>query len=107
MGMFDSVYCEYPLPGAPYPDDVAEEFRKHGFQSKSLNCNMDVYRIDADGFLWSEKSWLTSDTVKLDIYTGSFYFYTYFKKTYYEFQIVFVKGKIVSFERTELETDVG
>ncbi len=47
MGMFDYVRCEYPLPERP---EWAQEF-----QTKSLGCRLDRYRIAANGqVFWSE-----------------------------------------------------
>lgn len=50
MGMYDYVVCRYPLPTAPpfwaTPDQQ--------YQSKSLQCRMDVYEIRDDGTLWIE-----------------------------------------------------
>ena len=44
MGMFDHIYCEYPLP---------DGFNTKGveFQSKDLDCMLDYYTITADGRL--------------------------------------------------------
>lgn len=42
MGMFDDIICEYPLP---------DGYDKKNFQSKSFDCQMDVYKITADGEL--------------------------------------------------------
>lgn len=45
MGMFDSLICEYPLPGMP-PSFIKPG---HEFQTKSLDCRLDCYTITADG----------------------------------------------------------
>src|SRR5690348_10030584 len=50
MGMFDEVICEHPLPGTP-PDFIEAG---HPFQTKDLDCAMDVYQITADGRLMIE-----------------------------------------------------
>lgn len=45
MGMFDDIRCEVPLPdGWEHPS----------FQTKSLDCEMALYRITADGRLERE-----------------------------------------------------
>lgn len=44
MGMYDSVICEYPLPGTPL------EFLSD-FQTKDLECHLDTVRISSDGRL--------------------------------------------------------
>ena len=46
MGLFDSVRCEYPLPGTPPACAAGAEF-----QTKDLNCYMLRYTITADGRL--------------------------------------------------------
>jgi hypothetical protein len=43
MGMFDTVYCEYPLPDARHQD--------LDFQTKNLECALDTYTITRDGRL--------------------------------------------------------
>ena len=43
MSMFDELTCEYPLPDIGVVDWV--------FQSKNLDCMMDMYRITAAGRL--------------------------------------------------------
>ena len=44
MGLFDTLYCDYPLPDL--------EFQDEAFQTKDLECLLDNYRISADGRLW-------------------------------------------------------
>ena len=43
MGMYDTVYCEYPLPNARHQD--------LDFQTKNLECLMDEYALTQDGRL--------------------------------------------------------
>lgn len=43
MGLFDTVYCEYPLPDAGHQD--------LDFQTKDLDCLMETYTISRDGRL--------------------------------------------------------
>lgn len=43
MGMFDTVYCEYPLPDARHQD--------LDFQTKNLDCALFTYTITRDGRL--------------------------------------------------------
>ncbi len=43
MGMFDTIYCEYPLPDARHQD--------LDFQTKNLECFLDTYTITVDGRL--------------------------------------------------------
>lgn len=51
MGMYDEVVCRYPLPGTPPSWATAD----HRYQSKSLECGMDLYEIRDDGSLWVEE----------------------------------------------------
>lgn len=46
MGMFDTLYCDYPLPD--------KEVQHEDFQTKSLDRLMDTYRITTDGRLYYE-----------------------------------------------------
>ncbi len=46
MGMFDELQSKYPLPGVK-ADTL--------FQTKSLDCRMDLYEIREDGTLWREE----------------------------------------------------
>jgi hypothetical protein len=46
MGMYDGVYSDYPLPVPPTKDG-----KPRGYQTKSLDCGMDTYFINADGRL--------------------------------------------------------
>jgi hypothetical protein len=43
MGLFDTIYCEYPLPNPVH--------QALDFQTKNLDCGMDTYRITHDGRL--------------------------------------------------------
>ncbi len=47
MGMFDELVCKMELPGQK-PDFVQDG---HLFQTKDLDCDMDVFRIDESGVL--------------------------------------------------------
>lgn len=44
MGMFDTVYCQHPLP-VEWAQDL-------DYQTKSLDCLLDTFYIDTDGALW-------------------------------------------------------
>lgn len=46
MGMFDTIRCQYPLPGE-LPPEVASLM----FQSKDLDCLLDEYELTTDGQL--------------------------------------------------------
>jgi hypothetical protein len=46
MGMYDTIRCDYPLPGNP-PAGL-------DWQTKSLECALDLYAITADGRLEHE-----------------------------------------------------
>jgi hypothetical protein len=51
MGMYDYIICRYPLPTVP-PSWATPDQR---YQSKSLDCRMDLYEIRDDGTLWIEE----------------------------------------------------
>lgn len=46
MGMFDSLYCKYPLP--------IPEVQEMQFQTKDLDNFLNNYLIDENGVLWRE-----------------------------------------------------
>jgi hypothetical protein len=52
--MFDTIYCEVPLPDGYRPKDGA----KHGFQSKDLDCDLLEHRIGRDGFHRGYGAWV-------------------------------------------------
>jgi len=111
MGMFDTVYCEYPLP--------ITEAQTLDFQTKSLNRFMDDFKIDINGYLWCEHYEIEdrSDPNAQGIermfgcmtrinqrweeenYTGEIRFYTHLDKEYkrwIEFSSYFIRGKLQS-----------
>lgn len=47
MGMFDSLYCKYPLP--------ISEVQEMQFQTKDLESFLNNYLIDEQGVLWREE----------------------------------------------------
>jgi hypothetical protein len=49
--MFDEIICEYPLPGEHAPTSYVD---RHPFQTKDLECTLDVYTITSDGRLVDE-----------------------------------------------------
>jgi len=44
MGLFDTIYCKYPLP--------IPNLEKEDFQTKDLDCSMDTYEISEEGKLY-------------------------------------------------------
>ena len=62
MGLFDTLHCEFPLP-----DGCAER----EFQTKSLACEMDNYRLTAAGRLLHPGGQDTGFHGVLRFYTGS------------------------------------
>ena len=55
MGMFDTVECEYPLPGCPHS---LKEFQTKSFGDGFVGGFMDNYTITQDGkLIWHEKTW--------------------------------------------------
>lgn len=53
MGMFDFIFCEYPLPDKPAidPDNIWTTPSKIPFQSKDFDCILATYKIDKNGLL--------------------------------------------------------
>lgn len=59
MGMYDSFYIDYPLPIEPwipekYKPYIYYTFDSDGFQSKSLECLMENYYIDNNGYIYQD-----------------------------------------------------
>jgi hypothetical protein len=57
MGMFDTIEVDFPLPVASYIESpiksyISQSIYADGFQSKDLECLMDNYFIDNNGFLY-------------------------------------------------------
>ena len=46
--MFDYIHCDYPLPGKP---PYGPEGHSGGYQTKDLDCTLDIYLITEDGQL--------------------------------------------------------
>ena len=61
MGLFDTVYCEYPLPDARHQD--------LDFQTKNLECALDTYTITQDGRLVrrARRGWETGEVLDRDV----------------------------------------
>lgn len=64
MGMFDEIVCEFKLP-EPVPAFIKKD---HRFQTKDLDCTLDVYKISEDGRLLFQN--------EEENYTGELNFYT-------------------------------
>ena len=61
MGTYDSFYIDYPLPIEPwipasYKSYIYYAFSADGFQSKSMDCFLNDYHIDNNGYLYLEES---------------------------------------------------
>jgi len=54
--MFDSIISKYPLP---LPENLGEltqaQIQSATYQTKDLDCSLDVFKICDDGYLWFEK----------------------------------------------------
>ena len=72
MGMFDTLFCDMPLPDGFNADG------KDDFQTKDLGCFMDLYRITAEGRLILEDSFFagTQHQAEDQEYHGYVVFYT-------------------------------
>lgn len=126
MGMFDTIKCEYALP-MPDLDKFIElkdiNFSCVNWQTKDLDCQLSLYKIDSNGLLWIDKKnyiyedsrgyldLVTKDTENdwqhVSDFTGSILFYDaiYFdaisnsKNDYFiEYISLFVKGKLTHIE---------
>lgn len=99
MGMFDDIQCDYPLPDGLQLDN---------FQTKSLGCNLDQYKIDSAGQLWINNtqegstlplSWIEYNrTTEIVFYTstGSMKDNTY---EWHQYISLFKQGKLILIER--------
>ena len=127
MGLFDEIICEYPLP---LPEDLKGYSGSKIFQTKDLDCCMQSYKIDKDGYLHIEKferEWEPGNedsksfigklghfkTIKKwfeqlnTTTTIVFYDYQHSENTDYdyliEYEIIFVDGKATSVKLIEFE----
>jgi len=121
MGMFDEVICEWKLPIPELQNDI--------FQTKDFDSLMNTYKITTNGELLKEEveyefvpeekrpyygteKWEKGIMFKLfwaikknrlgwvnTNFNGTFVFYTYKNKQFYQFEAKFVNGKL-----TELRT---
>jgi len=117
MGMFDSVYCKYPLPDCP------TELVGGEWQTKAFDCELETYTITEAGRLlvlkrdWKWKNddgspfggWLLAtneETVDTNFH-GTFNFYSNLGEDYsdpanwYEYVAKFTDGQLVSVTRLE------
>jgi hypothetical protein len=125
MGMFDTIKCYFPLPGAP------EEIQNSSFQTKDLNNLLDNYTITYEGRLihhsmewnsveekdrpyYGKPEWDSNPIFRIfgslsskflgDIdtdYHGKIRIYTSSdnSKTWYEYELKFTDGTIVDVRR--------
>jgi hypothetical protein len=100
MGLFDYVFCDYPLPGNP-PECASGV----AFQTKDLTCYMMQYTIQADGSIVekSGKEDLSDLTATIDldwsnvVATGpGIYTKNGEDAQYLEYQVMFVHGKVAA-----------
>ena len=61
MGMFDTIEIDFPLPVALYIEHpirsyISQSIYADGFQCKDLECLMDNYFIDNNGFLYKNEN---------------------------------------------------
>ena len=80
MGMFDTIRCEPPLPDAC----TATEF-----QTKSLDCTLDTYRLTASGRLLDARGADTGLHGVLRMYTGDR------RGSWWEYEAKFTDGQLV------------
>jgi hypothetical protein len=109
MGMFDTVKCEFPLP---------EKFNKYQdslFQTKSLICAMDVYKITKEGQLWWVDNQFSDDDEdepkkppeRIDL-TGELRFYEWNLQTneWTQFVALFIDGKMIYLDEDKKASNV-
>ena len=103
MGMFDWVICEYKLP-VELPEKRERELgivqRENGvdvgtgFQTKDLECMLDIYKITREGELQKydgyKKEFIDHD------YTGAINFYSMINMEWYAFIALIHKGSVVA-----------
>jgi hypothetical protein len=64
MGMFDTVYCNYPLPVSQAVVDTGFDYQGHDYQTKDLNNCLCEYTITEEGDLIEkvvEREWVDDD----------------------------------------------
>ena len=111
MGMFDTIYCDMPLPDG-------YESRLNGFQTKDFDCEMARYRIKASGSLVKEtygvfnsEPMLTGTVIP---FHGIIRFYDYDQQScdpkflydqqhWHEYNAKFTDGKCVGIELAQPE----
>jgi hypothetical protein len=83
MGMYDTIWCNYPLPDNP---------PSMSYQTKSLACELRRFTITHDGVL--------KDGGERVPYSGSCHFYGRDDSgVYHQYNAVFVDGRIQKVER--------
>lgn len=72
MGMFDYVTCEYELPEKPSHDSegIWSNTKDIIFQTKSLDCVLGHFKIDAEGNLLKEARVYETDNAPLELDTS-------------------------------------
>jgi hypothetical protein len=71
MGMFDTVYCNYPLPVSKKVIDTGFDYQGHDYQTKDLDNFLNVYTITEEGDLIEkvvEREWIDDDSAFLKGY---------------------------------------
>ena len=117
MGMFDYLHCDYPLPGNP---PYGPEGHSGGYQTKDLDCGLNLYKISEDGDLFVQKfnpdGELEKNSSPIN-HTGIIYFYTSnvcasgpglytsdgSDAISVDYEAKFLNGKLVEIKETSLE----
>jgi hypothetical protein len=100
--MFDDVRCELPLPGPIKP-------KRLSFQTKDLDCALDLFTIKADGTLMRSGG-CTDDSEYAYPFHGMLTFYTYEgggrkedgDGMWFEYEAKFTDGKCVGLECVQI-----
>lgn len=96
MGMYDTITCDMALP---------DNWDNEHFQTKSLDCALNMYHISSDGKLLRKHN---AGVYMPEIYTGEIRFYS-FEGTnhladdyeWHEYIALFLKGKCIEIAQYE------
>lgn len=103
MGMFDYIRIESHLLPISEAEQVDIELEDAAFQTKDLECHLNMYQITPDGSLILVNEMYDDfqyrESHKEVKYHGYLNFYSDVFGTWYEFQAKFTDGKMVEVKR--------
>jgi len=103
MGMFDTIFCKYPLP---MPEDPKGYSGSGDFQTKDLDNVLSVYEIREDGSLWREKvegKYIAGDPKSKNLWDSFGHFEI--TKKWWEKQSITDTINILDYQRTDGDFD--